>query len=105
MAIYANNGEFIALNTTISEELQRAGILRDIVRQCQVFRKQAGFDVSDKILLGFTTDSELITSIIEEKKEQLTHDLLATLDAPADPEFTGEIDLDGVKITVALRRK
>jgi hypothetical protein len=61
--------------------------------------------VSDKIYLGFATDSELINSIIEEKQAQLTHDLLATLEAPAEPEFTGEIDLDGVKITVTLRRK
>ena len=105
VAIYANNGEFIALNTEISEELARAGILRDIIRQCQVFRKEAGFDVSDKIYLGFATESELINSIIEEKQAQLTHDLLATLEAPAEPEFTGEIDLDGVKITVTLRRK
>ena len=105
VAIYKNNGEFVAIDTTISEELQRAGILRDIVRQCQVFRKEAGFDVSDKILIGFETDSELIKSIIEEKKQQLTHDLLATLEAPAAPEFTGEIDLDGTKITVSLKRK
>ena len=63
------------------------------------------FGVSDKILIGFNTDSELIKSIIEEKKEQLTHDLLATLDAPAAPEFTGEIDLDGTKIVVELKRK
>ncbi len=105
VAIYKNNDEFIALDTTISEELQRAGILRDIVRQCQVFRKEAGFDVSDKIYIGFTTDSELINSIIDEKQEQLTHDLLATLEAPAAAEFTGEIDLDGTKITVALQRK
>jgi isoleucyl-tRNA synthetase len=105
VAIYKNNDEFVALDTTISEELQRAGILRDIVRQCQVFRKQAGFDVSDKIYIGFETDSELIKSIIEEKAEQLTHDLLATLEAPVAPEFTGDIDLDGVKIAVTLKRK
>ena len=105
VAIYKNNDEFVAIDTTISEELQRAGILRDIVRQCQVFRKQAGFDVSDKIYIGFATDSELISGIIEEKQEQLTHDLLATLSAPAAPEFTGEIDLDGVKIVVTLSRK
>ena len=43
--------------------------------------------------------------IIEEKAEQLTHDLLATLEAPAAPEFTGDIDLDGVKIAVTLKRK
>ncbi len=105
VAIYKNNDEFVAIDTTISEELQRAGILRDIVRQCQVFRKQAGFDVSDKIYIGFATESELISGIIEEKQEQLTHDLLATLSAPKAPEFTGEIDLDGVKIVVTLARK
>ena len=105
VAIYKNNDEFVAIDTTISEELQRAGILRDIVRQCQVFRKDAGFDVSDKIFIGFETDSDLIKSIIEEKKEQLTHDLLATLTAPESPEFTGEIELDGIKITVSLKRK
>ena len=105
IAIYTNNGEFIALNTTISEELQRAGILRDIVRQCQVFRKAAGFDVSDRIYIEFTTDSELINSIIAEKKDQLTHDLLATLETPANVEYTDTIDLDGTLITVKLQRK
>ena len=105
VAIYKNNDEFVAIDTTISEELQRAGILRDIVRQCQVFRKEAGFDVSDKIFIGFATDSELMNSIIAEKEAQLTHDLLATVEAPAEPEFTGVIDLDGAKITVTLKRK
>ncbi len=105
VAIYANNGEFIAIDTTISEELQRAGILRDIVRQCQVFRKAAGFDVSDRINIEFTTDSELIKSIIEEKQAQLEHDLLATFATPSAVEHTGTIDLDGVIITVALQRR
>ena len=105
VAIYVNNGEFIAINTTISEELQRAGILRDIVRQCQVFRKAAGFDVSDRISIFFTTDSELVRSIIEEKESQLTHDLLATIEKPSSVEYTDKIDLDGVEITVELQRK
>ncbi len=104
IALYKSNDEFVALDTTISEELQRAGILRDIVRQCQVFRKEAGFDVSDRIYIGFATDSELVRSIIEERSEQLTHDLLATLVSPETPEFVGEIDLDGAKITVSLKR-
>ncbi len=105
VAIYANNGEFIAIDTTISEELQRAGILRDIVRQCQVFRKMAGFDVSDRINIEFKSDSELINSIITEKRSQLEHDLLATFATPASVEYTGNIDLDGVAITVLLERK
>ncbi len=105
IAIYTNNGEFVAIDTTISEDLQRAGILRDIVRQCQVFRKLAGFDVSDRINIAFTTDSALMTSIIDEKRAQLEHDLLATFETPAEPEYTGTIDLDGTVITVALARR
>ncbi len=105
VAIYKNGDEFIALDTTISEELQRAGILRDIVRQCQVFRKMAGFDVSDRIYVSFTTDSELIASIVEEKKEQLSRDLLASFEAPTGPEYTGTIELDGTTVTVTLQRQ
>ncbi len=105
IAIYKNNDSFVALDTTISEELARAGILRDIVRQCQVFRKTAGFDVSDRIYISFETDSELINSIIEEKKDSLCHDLLATIEAPTNVEFTGTIDLDGTVITVKLQRQ
>ena len=105
VAIYKNGDDFVALDTTISEELQRAGILRDIVRQCQVFRKTAGFDVSDRIYIDFVTDSEYIKSIIEEKEATLTHDLLATIAKPEKVEYTGVIDLDGITVTVELQRQ
>jgi len=105
IALYKNNEDFVALDTTISEELQRAGILRDIVRQCQVFRKSAGFDVSDRIYLAIESDSDLIRSIVEEKKEQLCRDLLASFETPAAPEYTGTIDLDGIEIVVKLQRQ
>ncbi len=105
IAIYKDNAGFVALDTTISEELQRAGILRDIVRQCQVFRKNAGFDVSDRIYIAFKTDSDLIASILEEKCEQLCRDLLASFEAPTAPEYTGTIDLDGMTVTVELQRQ
>jgi len=105
VAIYKNYDEFVALDTTISEELQRAGILRDIVRQCQVFRKSAGFDVSDRIFISFATDSDYISGIITEKQEQLSHDLLAEFKAPTAVEYTGSIDLDGVTVTVELQRQ
>ena len=105
MAIYKNNDEFVALDTTISEELARAGILRDIVRQCQVFRKNAGFDVSDRIVISFATESELVNSILEEKKEALSRDLLATVATPTSVDYTGTIDLDGTVITVQLQKK
>ncbi len=105
VAVFKNNDTFVAIDTTISEELARAGILRDIVRQCQVFRKSAGFDVSDRIVISFATDSELVNSILDEKKESLSRDLLATVAAPDRVDFTGTIDLDGTIITVQLQKQ
>lgn len=104
IAVHKDADGFVALDCEISEELMRAGLYRDIVRQCQVFRKNAGFDVSDRIYAQFVTESALLSSVIDEKKEQLASDLLATIGTVSAPEFTGEIDLDGAKLTVLLRR-
>ncbi len=105
IAIYKYNDDFVALDVNISEELQRAGLLRDIIRQCQVFRKEAGFDVSDRIFLEFNTDSELASSVITESREQLCHDLLAEITSVDAPDYTGNIDLDTVKISVKLKKQ
>ena len=105
IAIYKYNEDFVALDVNISEELQRAGLLRDIIRQCQVFRKEAGFDVSDRIFVEFTTDSELAASVIEERREQLCHDLLADLTTVDAPDYVGNIDLDTIKISVKLKKQ
>jgi isoleucyl-tRNA synthetase len=105
IAIYKYNEDFAALDVNISDELQRAGLLRDIIRQCQVFRKEAGFEVSDKIFLEFVTESELAASVIADSREQLCHDLLAELTAVDAPDYTGNIDLDTVKITVKVKKQ
>ena len=105
IAIYKYNDDFAALDVNISEELGRAGLLRDIIRQCQVFRKEAGFEVSDKIFVEFITDSALATSVIADSREQLCHDLLAEITTVDAPDYTGNIDLDAAKITVKVKKQ
>jgi isoleucyl-tRNA synthetase len=104
IAVHKDASGFVALDCEISEELMRAGLCRDIVRQCQVFRKNAGFDVSDRIYVQFVTESDLVKSVLTEKQEQLSADLLATFAQVDAPEFTGEIDLDGAQVKVLLKR-
>ena len=105
IAIYRYNDDFVALDVNISEELQRAGLLRDIIRQCQVFRKEAGFEVSDRIFVEFVTESELAISVIEERRSQLCNDLLADVTTVDAPDYIGNIDLDTVKISVKLKKQ
>jgi len=105
VAVYKTENDFVALDTTISEELQRAGLLRDVLRQCQVFRKNAGFDVSDRIYIELVTDSALLADVLNEKQEQLCHDLLAERTVVAEPEYEGKVELDGMGLTVKIRRQ
>ncbi|MDO5014996.1 MAG: isoleucine--tRNA ligase [Clostridia bacterium] len=67
----------VALDTEISTELAKEGILRDIVRSCQVARKDADFDVSQRITLALISKSENLNQIVEENLEHIKSELLA----------------------------
>jgi hypothetical protein len=38
----------VAFNTEITPELKAEGCYRELLRHCQVLRKEAGFDVAEK---------------------------------------------------------
>lgn len=96
----------VSMDTEVTDELLREGILRDILRQCQVFRKDADFSVSDRIDICFECDG-LAAEIIGAKRGYMESELLATVfDTPVtDPEFKGEIELECGKVAVTMKRK
>ncbi|WP_394279044.1 class I tRNA ligase family protein, partial [Microbacterium sp.] len=51
-------GGFVLLDTTTTPELEAEGLARDVIRAVQDARKAAGFDVSDRIALQLTFDSD-----------------------------------------------
>lgn len=57
----ASNDIVVALDLTVTPELEAEGLARDIVRQVQELRKRSGFDVSDhiRLVLGFAGDAPL----------------------------------------------
>lgn len=53
-------GYLVAFDTTLSHELILEGIARDLVRAVQDARKKAGFEVSDRIILGWQLGGDVL---------------------------------------------
>ncbi|MDF2563293.1 MAG: isoleucine-tRNA ligase [Microbacterium sp.] len=53
-----SGGGFVLLDTTTTPQLEAEGLARDVIRAVQDTRKAAGFEVSDRIRLGLTFDSD-----------------------------------------------
>lgn len=60
----------IELDKSITEELKKEGIIREVLRSIQIMRKKAGFKPEDKIAVGYEGGAE-INKILEEEKENI----------------------------------
>lgn len=95
---------FVILDTTITPELKDEGILRDLIRQCQVLRKNIGLDISDRISIEFNTTEELTNNIINKYKSVISSELLATIEKN-NGEVSEYIDEEGNKFEVKIEKK
>jgi len=72
-----DSGYLTALDTTLTDELVREGLAREIVRTVQESRKQAGLEVSDRIVLG-VSGSAGVEAALGEYRDYLMAETLAT---------------------------
>jgi isoleucyl-tRNA synthetase len=96
----------VALDTTRTEALLREGAVRDVIRQIQTMRKDAGYDVAQRIQLAILTPSCFLQVALEEACEHLMAEVLADHlgkdEALAAPELTRELDIAGEPITLQI---
>jgi len=101
----------VDIDTDITPELRLEGEAREIVRAVQEGRKKAGFEVSDRIILGFVGkeavfDGDLVEGI-SGFGETIARETLATeirKGDVADPEYRGIADIDGERFVFTLTR-
>jgi isoleucyl-tRNA synthetase len=60
----------------LTPELQREGIAREISRFLNQMRKEANYNVDDKVKLFFVTSDEHLMSIVTEFKDFFKHEAL-----------------------------
>jgi isoleucyl-tRNA synthetase len=97
----AREGETVALDLTITDELRRAGLAREAIRAIQEARKSTGLEVSDRITLGWHTTDPEAAAALREHAAEIAGEVLATLieELPAPADLAADPDL-GLTLTV-----
>lgn len=103
--LVANEGRLtVALEVTVTEELRREGIARELVNRIQNIRKSSGFEITDKISIVLSKNVES-DSAVEQYKEYICNQILATSLVLADNVEDGtELDLDGFNLFVKVTK-
>ena len=100
----SQNEVLVAINTEITDELKTEGLYREILRHCQLLRKEAGFAVSDQVLLDFQTTSASLASVIYEYGADLMRETLSAIRHIPTPLMEKEIRLDEGSLTVKIMK-
>jgi isoleucyl-tRNA synthetase len=85
-SVVNEQGETVALDLELDDELRRAGLAREIVRAVQEARKSSGLQITDRIELRWSAGDE-VTAAVHAHADEIADEVLAvslTEDASAD---------------------
>jgi isoleucyl-tRNA synthetase len=105
-SVVNEQGETVALDLELTPELRRAGLAREVIRMIQEARKNAGFEVSDRIALSWSVleqeGSGELAEAIAEHRGLIAGEVLASTIAEADSsEALDQVEPDlGLAFTV-----
>jgi len=96
----------VALDTELPPWLVEEGMVRDLIRQVQVMRKDAGFRVEERIALGIVGADEVVSRAVEAHREFIMEQTLARElgDSVGHADFSGEAQVGDSALTLSLRR-
>jgi len=105
MVVVNNSGMMAVLDTTLTQDLLRQGIVRDLVHEINNLRKEADFDVSDRIILYLSVSGELLEAVKENEKYLADEVLAEEIGYEFENgEYSRELVIGEDKLTVGIER-
>ena len=103
--LVANEGRLtVALEVTVTEELRREGVARELVNRIQNIRKSSGFEITDKINVTLSKNTQT-DDAVNEYKDYICNQVLATSLTLADEVKDGtELNFDDFSLFVKVEK-
>jgi isoleucyl-tRNA synthetase len=96
----------VALDTDVDDQLYNEGLAREFIKRVQNIRKDAGFNVTDRIKVSYS-GSERITDAVEKQEDWIRDETLSLdmqeVNCPKE-EVVKSFDVRGETVTIGVRR-
>lgn len=94
----------VVLDTNLTDELMEEGLVREVISKVQTQRKQAGFEVTDHIVMGYKSDEEL-AQVLKEREAMIRGEILCDGVEPDLREgFEKAWDINGHELTLWIKK-
>ena len=101
----SDNKLAVVLDTNLTPELIEEGFVREIISKIQTMRKEAGFEVMDKINV-YVKDNKVIEDIMKTHAEEIQSEVLAEeILTDTTQGYEKEWNINSQKVTLAVEKK
>ena len=95
----------VVYDLTITPELKREGLMREIVRHVQSARKQASLQIDDRIVLSISSDDSEISQAVDAFADVIKSETLAVeLNSAADESEKYDAKIEGKLVEISLKK-
>lgn len=95
----------VVYDLTITPELKREGLMREIVRHVQSARKQAGLQIDDRIVLSIFSDDSEISQAIDAFADVIKSETLAVeLNSVVNESEKYDAKIEGKLVEISLKK-
>ena len=98
------NGVTVALDVTITPDLQNEGIARELVNRIQNLRKESGFEITDRIEITLKEEEGLKRAIDQNLNYIKEETLTEKLQFQSEIEEGVEIVFDGIETRISIKK-
>lgn len=95
----------VVYDLTITPELKREGLMREIVRHVQSARKQAGLQIDDRIVLSISSDNSEISQAVDAFADVIKAETLAVeLNSAVNESEKYDVKIEGKLVEISLKK-
>ena len=95
----------VVYDLTITPELKREGLMREIIRHVQSARKQAGLQIDDRIVLSISSDDSEISQAVDAFADVIKSETLAVkLNSAVDESEKYDVKIEGKLVEISLKK-